>query len=125
MGKGKRNRTAGHNFERDIVNELKLHGFPEAVSARSESKNTDDLGIDIMGTPGLAIQCKNMVITPNYHQLITEMPQEPSVANIVIHRKTKKANTKFVTQGDYVIMRKSDFYRLLDNIIALSKGNKF
>ena len=113
----KRNRTAGHNFERTIINELKELGiFPGAVSARSESKNTDDAGIDICNTPGFAFQCKNTVITPNYHELITTMPQVPGVKNIVIHRKTKKAKSKFVTQGDYVILSKTAFYHLLKQL---------
>lgn len=112
----KRNRSAGHGFERLIVNELKLLGFPEAVSARSESRNTDDLGVDVCNTPGYNFQCKNTVITPNYHELITTMPQDPEVSNIIIHRKTKKANTKFITQDDYVLMRKSDFYKILKKL---------
>jgi hypothetical protein len=114
MGKGKRNRTAGHNFERLITTELKIF-FPGAVTARSESKNLDDLGVDVANTPGFQFQCKNTVLTPNYHELITTMPQDATVKNVVIHRKTKKASSKFVTQGDYVIMRKHDFYDLLEN----------
>lgn len=110
---GKRNRNAGHQFEREIVNELKLLGFPKAVTARSESKNLDDKGVDIANTPGYQFQCKNMVLNPNYHELITRMPQETGVVNVIIHRKTKKAKSRFVTQGDYVLMRKEDFYHLL------------
>lgn len=109
----KRNRTAGHNFERCIVNELKQLGFPEAVTARSESRNRDDKGVDICNVKPYNIQCKSSLLTPNYHELITSMPQEEDVANIVIHRKTKKAKTKFITQDDYVLMRKSDFYKIL------------
>jgi len=112
----KRNRTAGHGFERCIINELKLLGFPEAVSARSESRNLDDKGVDICNVKPYNIQCKNTVLTPNYHELITNMPQDPEVANIVIHRKTKKANTRFVTQDDYVLMRKADFYKILKKL---------
>lgn len=109
-----RNRTAGHNFEREIVNELKVIGFPEAVTARSESKNTDDKGIDICNTPGFQFQCKNSVITPNYHELLTTMPQNETI-NVVIHRKTKKAKSRFITQGDYVVLKKEEFFRLLQN----------
>lgn len=107
-----RNRTAGHNFEREIVNELKLIGFPEAVSARSESRNTDDQGIDVCNTLGYQFQCKNTVLNPNYHELITQMPQN-GCANVIIHRKTKKAKSRFITQDDYVVLRKEEFFKLL------------
>jgi hypothetical protein len=110
---GSRNRTAGHNFERQIVNELKAIGFKNAVSARSESRNTDDKGIDICHTPGYQIQCKNSKLNPDYTKILTAIPDGDTHVNVVIHRKTKKANTRFITQGDYVVLKKSDFYNLL------------
>ena len=41
MGKN-RNRTAGHQYERDIVKEMKSLGYDCSVTARSESKNMDN-----------------------------------------------------------------------------------
>ena len=115
-----RNRTAGHNLERDIVNEIKTLGY-NVVTARAESRNMDNKKVDVFSPLGVDnslpyyIQCKNSKSRPNYHDLITTMPQDR--IPIVIHRQTHKANTRFVTDGDYVIMRKEDFYNLIN------KGN--
>ena len=109
-----RNRTAGLNYERKIIKDVKELGlFPNAVSSRAESKNMDDKGVDLCNTPGVFIQCKNSKTNPKYDTLLEEMPQELGVINAVIHQKTKKATTKFIAQGEYVIVRKADFYRLL------------
>ena len=45
-----RNRTAGNQYERDIVNELKEHGY-DVVTTRSESRNADNAGIDVRNYP--------------------------------------------------------------------------
>jgi len=111
-----RNRTAGHNFERDVVQDLKILGFPDAVTARAESRNTDNKGIDICNTPGYQFQCKNMKLIPNYHKIISEMPDGNTVVNVLIHRKTKKAKTRFITEGDYVVLTKKDFYNILEKL---------
>lgn len=115
MAKTRNNRTAGHNYERAIVNELKAR-FPlfcKACTARSESKNLDDQKVDIAFTPGFNIQLKNSKANLDYNEILNSMPVNEN-ANIIIHRKTKKVNTRFVTQGDYVILRKEDFYKLLE-----------
>lgn len=117
-----RNRTAGLNYERKIIKDLKeLKLFPAAVSSRAESKNMDDKGVDICNTPGFYIQCKNSKTNPRYDVLLEEMPQEPGIINAVIHQKTKKANTKFIAQGEYVVVKKADFYRLLCTLKSLTK----
>lgn len=109
-----RNRTAGHNFERLIVNELKELGFYDVVSARSESKNMDDKGVDIFGPKfPYYIQCKNSKTYQKLHELITSEKLPTDKPTVVFQRKTRKANTKFVTEGDYVSMSKDTFYELL------------
>jgi hypothetical protein len=110
-----RNRTAGHNFERQIVQELKILGFPEAVTSRAESKNMDDKGVDICNTPGYQFQCKNMKLIPNYHKILSEMPGNSQI-NILVHRKTKKSKSRFITEGDYIVLKKEDFYILLEKL---------
>lgn len=110
-----RNRTAGLNYERKIINELKnLKFFLKAVSARAESKNMDDKGVDICYTEPFYIQCKNSKTNPRYDLLLEDMPQVPGIINAIIHQKTRKATTKFVAQGEYVVLKKQDFYRLLE-----------
>jgi Holliday junction resolvase len=105
-----RNRTAGHNFERLIVKELKELGY-DVVSARSESKNMDDRGVDIFGPDfPYYVQCKNSKTYQKLHELITSEKLPKDKDTIVFQRKTRKANTKFVTEGDYVSMSKETFY---------------
>jgi hypothetical protein len=113
---GKRNRTAGHNFERQIIKELKAlwpQRFGEAKSTRSESKNLDDKGVDIMDAFGYYFQCKNTCLTPNYEELLERMPQAGPIVNVVMHKKTKKCGTKFMPVGEYAIMTKADFYKMI------------
>lgn len=111
----KRNRTAGHNFERKIIKELKQLGFKDAVSSRSESRNMDDKKVDICNTPGWYFQCKTSINNPQYDKILHEMPDDGNT-NVILHQKTKKANKKFMPQGDYVVMKKEDFYKLLQKV---------
>lgn len=107
-----RNRTAGHNWEREVVNDLKKIGYKEAVSSRYESKKADDAGIDIVGTGPFNFQCKNETKRPDYHKLITEMP---AGINIVLHKYTKKTEKgKFVGQGKYAVMDYETFIMFLE-----------
>jgi len=116
-----RNRVAGHNLERLIVKELKELGY-DAVTARAESRNMDNRGIDIFSPPYCSnplpvhIQCKNTVINPHYEDLLTSELLPDDKPTVVVHRKTKKANSRFVTQGDYIIMKKNDFYNLIKKL---------
>jgi Holliday junction resolvase len=102
-----RNRTAGNNFERKVVNELKELGFEDVVTSRAESRNMDNAGVDIFGKDlPYHIQCKNSKTWQNLHELITsdKLPEDKPL--VVFQRKTRKANTRFVTEGDYVSMSK-------------------
>lgn len=69
---GRRNKQKGNSFEREIINNLKKIGYTDCVSARWESKRTDDGGIDIVDPSNklpVNIQCKYTVNTPNYFKL--------------------------------------------------------
>ena len=110
-----RNRTAGHNWEREVIKDLKKLGFENAASSRYESKKADDAGIDIVGTGPFNFQCKNESKRPDYHKLISEMP---SGINMVLHKYTKKTEKgKFVCQGKYAVIDYETFLTLLDAYI--------
>ena len=115
---GNTNRNRGNGYERLIVKELKELGY-DAVTSRAESRNMDNRGIDIFSPPYCSnplpvhIQCKNTVINPHYEDLLTSELLPNDKPTVVVHRKTKKANSRFVTQGDYVIIKKNDFYNLI------------
>lgn len=112
-----RNRTAGNNYERLVVNELKDLGY-DVATARSESRNADNAGIDIVGNFPYHIQCKVYQNYPKLHELINndrpERFQDKPI--IVFHKKVKKANTKFVTQDEFVSLRKEDFLKLIKQL---------
>ena len=112
-----RNRTAGNNFERKIVNELKELGFEDVVTSRAESRNMDNKGVDIFGHNfPYYIQCKNSKTYQKLHELITSELLPTDKPTLVFQRKTRKANTKFVTEGDYVSMKKEVFYEILKQL---------
>jgi len=109
-----RNRTAGNNYERLIVNDLKDIGY-DVVTARSESRNADNAGIDILGNFPFYIQCKVYQNYPKLNELINnnrpERFQDKSI--VVFHKKVKKAKTRFITEDEFVSLKKEDFYELI------------
>ncbi len=112
-----RNRTAGNNWERLCVNTLKKV-FKDIVSSRSESKSRDDQGVDLInkdeyknGKVPFNFQCKSTASKADYHTLLTTMPDD--VPPVILHQYKRKSNTKFMTQGEYVIMKYNDFIDLL------------
>jgi Holliday junction resolvase len=113
-----RNRTAGHNWEREVIKDLKKAGFTEAVSARYESKRLDDAGVDIVNTSPFNMQCKNEAKRPDYHKLIQEMPDG---INIVLHKFTQKIGEKFIVQGKYAIIEYNHFIDLMEVFISNRK----
>ena len=111
---GKRNRNAGNQCERDEIKILKEIGFTEAVSSRAESRTRDDLKVDLCNTGVLNIQVKTAVQSPNYIELLNQMPDEPDQLNMVAFQKTKKsAQGKFMKKGKYYIMDADSLYHLL------------
>lgn len=109
------NRTAGNNYERQIVNELKELGF-DAVTARAESRNMDAKKVDVFGKNlPIHIQCKNskdnFKVSAYFEENEDIFPGDKPV--VIFHKKTKKANKKFIKEGEYVYMKKEDFYKLL------------
>ena len=117
------NRTAGHNYERQIVNELLELGFEDIVTSRAESRNMDNRGVDIFQNINdsgpfkvlpIHIQCKNYKGYPKYEEILESELLPKGKPTVIFHKKTKKAKSKFVTQGEFVIMKKSDFYNLIN-----------
>lgn len=108
------NRTRGNNYERQIVNELKDLGFLDVVTSRAESRNMDNKGVDVFGhSLPVYIQAKNYTKYPDSHSLLTSELLPTEKPTVIFHKKTKKANSKFMTQGEYVYMNKDLFYEVL------------
>ena len=109
----KRNKTAGHNFEREVIKDFVDHGWETAVSSRSESRRLDAMKVDICYTNPFSVQCKNMATKVDYHAILESMPKGHNI-NVIAHKFTKKANKNFLEAGKYVIMTYDDFFRLAD-----------
>lgn len=112
-----RNRTAGNQYERDIVNDLKNLGY-DVVTSRSESRAADAAGIDILGNFLYYIQCKVYKSYPKLNELINNDRPEKfrDKPIIVFHKKVRKAKSRFVKEDEFVSMRKEDFYELIKKI---------
>ena len=99
-----RNRTAGHNYERLIAQELRMLGF-EAVTSRYESRSIDDSGVDLVSNFPLNPQMKVSITQPNVHGLLTSTDAE-----IIFFKKVQRSGNRFMVKGEYVMIRKDDFY---------------
>jgi hypothetical protein len=127
MTNGKRNRAAGHGWERKLVDMFKKVGFEHVVTTRSESKSRDDDKIDLMnknerknGQFVFNVQAKNVANTLKYAELLREMPNEKGIINVVAHKQTKRVGTRFVPQGTFMIMSLDHFFTLIS--IAVKEG---
>ncbi len=98
-------RTKGHAYEREVVRCFKSLGFSNAVSSRSESKNRDDLKVDLCYTSPFNIQCKATETAPNMHKLLDSMPQEGRL-NVVYHKRNRQGSTVTMSQDDFEEMVK-------------------
>lgn len=123
---GKRNRTAGHAWERASVTKLKdTKAFPHVVTSRSESKARDDAKVDLMNKDELIngrlsynIQCKNTTTSLPYPKLLAEMPNDGYI-NVLFHNQTKKVGGRFMSKGQYAMLSLEDFIRLITQVEEL------
>jgi len=120
-----RNRSVGHSWERDVVKLLKSI-FPHIATARACNRKRDSEKVDLVNEDELAngrlpynLQCKCMTGNIDAEKLLQELPIIPGIPNIVLHRRTKKVNTKFRVTGEYAYMHASDFINLLQIIKTL------
>lgn len=124
MSLGKRNRTAGHSWERDVANTLRKIGFTHAVTSRSESRSRDDQKVDIInkdeatnGRLPYNIQAKCVKGHLKYAALLSELPKTPNVTNVVFHKQTTKSeNGRFMETGKFVILNMDDFLEMMKKV---------
>jgi len=108
---GRSIRKRGNNYEVRIAKQFREMGWLRCKTSRSESKNLDAMGIDLVFTDPFNIQCKcrNNFASP-VNDLVV-MPQNENY-NVIFQ--------KIPHRGEYVIMEKKDFYEL----IKMLKFNK-
>lgn len=109
-----RNRDAGHNYERQVLNKLQMLYTEKLVTARAESRNADAFGIDILGTGPIQVQCKLQKTLPDL-TIFNKMKEYCQEAiNVIVWGRTKRAEKNMIKNGDYVIMKLNDFVDLID-----------
>lgn len=125
---GKRNRTAGGNWERMLVKRFREIGFPHVVTTRSESRHRDAQKIDLInkdehtnGRLPYNIQAKNVVGHLKYGKVLDEMPKHGPSINVVLHNQTEKRGNRFVTTDQFAIMYMEDFLALIVKIKELNE----
>ena len=86
------------------MNELKEF-FPDVVTSRSESKRTDDKGVDFCYSGKLCIQAKAYERGQPYHDMLKQMAIDNDGLPIILHKRNHK--------GTVAVMPKDVFYMLL------------
>jgi len=113
-----RNRTAGHNWEREVAKMLR-DLFPDIATSRYSSREIDDSGVDFVRTGDFKFQAKSTMKAPSYHNLLTEMG---SGFPVILHKLTGKGTGKkskgkiLIPKGNYAIMKMEHFVELLKQL---------
>lgn len=115
---GKRNRNAGHSWELENVKSFKSM-YPEVATSRSCNRHRDAMKVDLAyadeykhGRFPYNVQSKNYSKALAYMKLLSEMPQEDGIINVILHKQTANSNGRFMTKGKYAILSYEDFFRL-------------
>jgi len=111
----KYSKTKGSRYEQQIAKELRDLGFTGCVTARSESKSTDDNKIDIVDKDGklpFNIQLKKTLVAPQYFKIREESTVNPE-SFVLFWAKQEKKETNICTIGECVTMDKKTFYQLI------------
>jgi hypothetical protein len=112
-----RNKIKGNRFELKICKELNEKGYKVGTS-RLLSRYMDDNLVDICDYPDAItkfpyhIQAKSITGYPKYEDIFSSfvLTDKPL---IIFHEYTRKTGKIFKKIDEYVIMKKSDFYKLI------------
>lgn len=118
-GLGARNKARGNEYECRIARELRELGFTSVVTARSESKRTDNNKVDLIDTEHklpFNIQLKRTVNTPQYFKIREESTVDPKTFVLIWNKQTKAA-VNFMSDGEVVMMDKLAFYDLIKQFV--------
>lgn len=122
---GKRNKSAGHRWELDLIKRLKLIGFKHIASSRAVSKLRDAQKVDICNTDESIhgrlpynIQAKTYAKNIAYPKILSEMPKGDEI-NVVLLKQTERVGDKFRPTGTYAILPMDHFFRVMEKLVKL------
>jgi len=104
-----RNRTAGHNWERETTKKYRELGF-NATTSRYTSREKDDQKVDLCGTEPINIQAKFTKNYPDFHSLLNEMPNDGNYN--VVHHKRNRGKGK--PKEHIVVMLEEDWLQIVE-----------
>jgi len=115
-----KSRNKGSTYERVLAKSYRNVWFLDCVTARSESKRTDDRWIDLCFTPPFIVQAKcykNFWVAQAIHTL-KHMPDESEyrICNVKISRKDRPADRKW----SIVVLLEDDWFE----IVQMLKSNQ-
>lgn len=128
-----RNRTVGHEYERELAKLFKEAGFENVATSRYANRSRDDQKIDLtnldeseFGRLPYNVQAKCMVGVVPYQNFLNEIPLTEGLINVVLHKKTIKSSTgkTFKTKERYAFMYQHDFFKMVKEIEDLKAENK-
>ena len=120
-------KTKGSNLERKIVLEINDLGLNYNVgTARLLSRYMDNMDVDIIDHPESKkrfpyhIQCKSYSSAVKYKDIFEQFKLKDKPL-IIFHEVTEKRGSRFFKCGDFVILKKQDFYEILKNMNNANK----
>ncbi len=114
-------RRKGHGWERKICKELNELGY-KVGSSRLLSRYMDNMLVDVCDYPDALvkfpfhIQAKSITGYVKYEDIFSEFQLEDKPL-VIFHELTEKKGKIFKKKGEYVIMKKSDFYDIINKIM--------
>lgn len=116
---GKRNRNAGHAWEREGVNDFGRF-YPNVASSRAVSRARDAEKVDLaypdeikFGRFPFNAQYKSYSRPIPYPKLLSELPKIEGVINVIMHKQTERVGTRFMPKGKFAILGSDDFFKLV------------
>lgn len=125
---GKRNKSAGHDWELKIVKKLKEIGFADVATSRAVSRLRDAQKVDVCnkdedinGRLPYNIQAKTYSKAIAYPKILSEMPKGKEI-NVIFLKQTERTGTRFIASGTYAILPLESFYMMMKKLIDLEKA---
>lgn len=113
---GARNRSRGNRYELKIIKELKeITGNENLCSSRSDSKKLDNMKIDISDPDNVLDFYVQIKCTQNIPQIININKEvgKKDKPLVIIWNAQEAKEEKQISLGEYVIMPKEFFYKMI------------